>query len=52
MAVKAFRVLGCSGVSRIDFMIDASTGKVWLNIDKSLSQRQEIFVEHILTRCV
>lgn len=31
MAVKAFRVLGCSGVSRIDFMIDASTGKVWLN---------------------
>lgn len=31
MAVKAFKVLGCSGVSRIDFMIDASTGKVWLN---------------------
>ena len=31
MAVKAFRVLGCSGVSRIDFMIDATTGKVWLN---------------------
>ena len=31
MAVRAFRVLGCSGVSRIDFMIDASTGKVWLN---------------------
>ena len=31
MAVKAFRVLGCSGVSRIDFMIDASIGKVWLN---------------------
>lgn len=31
MAVRAFRVLGCSGVSRIDFMIDATTGKVWLN---------------------
>ena len=34
MAVKAFRVLGCSGVSRIDFMIDASTGEVWLERDK------------------
>lgn len=31
MAVKAFKVLGCNGVSRIDFMIDANTNKVWLN---------------------
>lgn len=31
MAVKAFKVLGCNGVSRIDFMIDADTNKVWLN---------------------
>ena len=31
MAVKAFKVLGCSGVSRIDFMIDTAAGKVWLN---------------------
>ena len=31
MAVKAFKCLGCSGVSRIDFMIDMDSGKVYLN---------------------
>ena len=31
MAVDAFICLGCSGVSRIDFMIDKSTGEVYLN---------------------
>ena len=31
LAVKAFRVLGCSGVSRIDFMMDSATGEIWLN---------------------
>ncbi len=31
MAVKAFKCLGCSGVSRIDFMIDKDNGKVYLN---------------------
>lgn len=31
LAVKAFRVLGCSGVSRIDFMIDMDTDEVYLN---------------------
>jgi D-alanine-D-alanine ligase len=31
MAVDAFTCLGCSGVSRIDFMLDQSTGKVYLN---------------------
>ena len=31
MAVKAFKVLGCNGVSRIDFMIDGATDKVYLN---------------------
>ena len=31
MAVDAFRCLGCSGVSRIDFMIDKSTNEVYLN---------------------
>ena len=31
MAVKAFRVLGCSGVARIDFMLDMETGKIYLN---------------------
>lgn len=31
LAVKAFRALGCAGVSRIDFMIDMDTDKVYLN---------------------
>lgn len=30
-AVDAFRYLGCSGVTRIDFMIDMETEKVYLN---------------------
>ena len=30
-AVKAFKCLGCSGVSRIDFMIDKAENKVYLN---------------------
>lgn len=30
-AVKAFKCLGCSGVSRIDFMMDSKTGEIWLN---------------------
>ena len=30
-AVKAFKCLGCSGVSRIDFMIDAVENNVYLN---------------------
>ncbi|MDD2970857.1 MAG: D-alanine--D-alanine ligase [Lachnospiraceae bacterium] len=31
MAVKAFQVLGCSGVARIDFMIDKETDKLYVN---------------------
>ncbi|MBQ4150990.1 MAG: D-alanine--D-alanine ligase [Clostridia bacterium] len=31
LAVKAFKALGCSGVSRIDFMIDVDENKVYLN---------------------
>lgn len=31
MAVKAFQCLGCNGVSRIDFMIDKDTDKLYLN---------------------
>ena len=31
MAVDAFTCLGCSGVSRIDFMIDKKTNEVYLN---------------------
>lgn len=31
LAVKAFKCLGCGGVSRIDFMMDTATGNIWLN---------------------
>ncbi len=31
MAVTAFKALGCSGVSRIDFMIDCDENKLYLN---------------------
>ncbi len=31
MAVKSFQALGCNGVSRIDFMIDEDTGKLYFN---------------------
>ena len=31
MAVKAFKALGCNGVSRIDFMIDGKDDKVYVN---------------------
>lgn len=30
-AVKAFQVLGCNGISRIDFMIDTAKNQLWLN---------------------
>ncbi len=31
LAVEAFKHLGCSGVSRIDFMIDEEDGKLYIN---------------------
>lgn len=31
LAVKAFKVLGCGGVSRIDFMMNTESGEIWLN---------------------
>ena len=31
LAVEAFVTLGCSGVSRIDFMMNTETGDIWLN---------------------
>ncbi|MGN1348474.1 MAG: D-alanine--D-alanine ligase family protein [Acutalibacteraceae bacterium] len=31
LAVKAFKCLGCCGVSRIDFMMNKETGEIWLN---------------------
>ncbi len=30
-AVTAFRALGCSGVARIDFLMDGETGEYWVN---------------------
>ena len=31
LAVKSFKTLGCNGVARIDFMIDADTDKLYFN---------------------
>lgn len=31
MSVKAFKCLGCSGVSRIDYMLDVDNDKIYLN---------------------
>ena len=31
LAVRSFKALGCSGVSRIDFMIDEETGQLYFN---------------------
>lgn len=31
LAVRSFKALGCNGVSRIDFMIDNDTGKLYFN---------------------
>lgn len=31
LAVKSFKALGCNGVSRIDFMIDKKTGRLYFN---------------------
>ena len=31
LAVEAFRSLGCNGVSRIDFMIDMKSDKIYIN---------------------
>lgn len=31
LAVEAFQVLDCCGLSRIDFMMDAATREIWLN---------------------
>ena len=31
LAVKAFRCMGCSGVSRLDFMLDMASGEIYLN---------------------
>ncbi len=31
LAVRTFQTLGCSGVARIDFLMDGNTGELWVN---------------------
>jgi D-alanine-D-alanine ligase len=31
LAVETFQLLGCSGVARIDFLMDADSGEIWIN---------------------
>jgi len=31
LAVKAFQLLDCNGVARVDFLMDGKSGEVWLN---------------------
>jgi len=31
LAIKTFKALGCSGVSRIDFLLDTEENKLWVN---------------------
>lgn len=31
LAVRAFQALGCNGVARVDFLLDRSSGEVWVN---------------------
>jgi D-alanine-D-alanine ligase len=31
LATRAFRALRCSGVARIDFLMDGETGELWVN---------------------
>jgi D-alanine-D-alanine ligase len=31
LASETFRVLGCEGVSRVDFLVDERTGKIYVN---------------------
>ncbi|MBP5166717.1 MAG: D-alanine--D-alanine ligase [Oscillospiraceae bacterium] len=30
-AIAAFKALGCSGVARVDFLMDGKTGEIWIN---------------------
>ena len=31
LAQETFRALGCNGVARVDFLMDASDGRIWVN---------------------
>ncbi len=31
LAVRTFQAVGCGGVARVDFLLDARTGEVWVN---------------------
>ncbi len=60
LAVKSFKVLGCRGVARIDFMIDADTNELYFNeintIPGSLSfylwEPVGVPYKELLNRCV
>ena len=32
LAIKSFKILGCNGVARLDFMIDVDTNKYYLSL--------------------
>ena len=31
LAVKAYKALGCAGLARVDFFIEADSGEIWVN---------------------
>jgi D-alanine-D-alanine ligase len=31
LAVETFQVLGCNGIARVDFLMDADNGRIWVN---------------------
>jgi D-alanine-D-alanine ligase len=31
LAVETFRLLGCNGIARVDFLMDADSGDIWVN---------------------
>jgi D-alanine-D-alanine ligase len=59
-ALLAFKTLGCSGVSRVDFLVDEDTGEVYFNeintIPGSLSfylwEPKGVSYKELLNRCV
>ncbi len=48
LAVKTFQALDCSGVSRIDFMIDKDTGKVYVNEINSIPGSLSFYLWEIM----
>lgn len=48
LSVKTFQALDCSGVSRIDFMIDKDTGKVYVNEINSIPGSLSFYLWEIM----